>query len=74
MDVHDEVPVIFTHSIGGHAGVVPRIQDTSWLDLEDLPLTEDLEVFRACQKLKGRKRRARGGRHTQGWGRAQPAV
>lgn len=51
LDVHNEVPVIFTHSIGGHAGVVPRIRDTGWFDLKDLPLAEDLEVTGTFQEL-----------------------
>ena len=53
LDMHDEVPVIFTHDVGGHAGVVSRIRDTGWFDLKDLPLAEDLEVAGALQELHG---------------------
>lgn len=51
--MHAEILVVCTQGVGGHAGVVPRVRDTSRFDLKDLPLLEDLEVAGAFQELRG---------------------
>lgn len=53
LHVHTEVLVVCTQGVGGHAGVVPRVRDSSRFDPKDLPLLEDLEVAGAFQELRG---------------------